>query len=130
MLLKQDYLRLMRRQCVDVLIHILVDQIEFLASRFSEVPLGFGHNNTPLPPTHSTFILTISELDVTLLKDAGRSRIMEEGRKIGQLIEKLGALELGDVSRNQLGDLETRATSLQRELYDVVHLRPLYAVQR
>ena len=74
--------------------------------------------------------ITISQSDVLLQKQAGLSRIVQEGKKIEGLIEKLAALNLGDVSRDQLGDLEARSISLRRELYDVVNSRPLYAPQR
>lgn len=42
MLLKRDYLRLMRKQRVDVLIHILVDQVEpDLRRQEAQIRLGF-----------------------------------------------------------------------------------------
>lgn len=55
---------------------------------------------------------------------------MEEERKIGDLVGRLGKMDLEGVSQDELAGLETRAITLRRELYDVVHSRSLYTPQR
>lgn len=45
-------------------------------------------------------------------------------------MEKLARMDLQELSRDQLAALETRATTLRRDLYDVANSRPLYAPQR
>lgn len=78
--------------------------------------------NTATSPTTTDQVLAI--------KEAGCSQIVEEERKIGDLVGKLSRMDLEGLSRDELMRLETRVVSLRRQLYDVVHSRPLYAPQR
>lgn len=116
--------------CPAFKLHQLKCKHMFLAGRFTGIPLRFGHSYLSTPSTQHSPITSISEEDVLSLKDAGRMRIIQEGKKIGDLIQKLTEMDLEGLTRDQLGSLETRSTSLRRELYDVVNSRPLYAPQR
>lgn len=125
----EDSAAIISCDCPDFKMHQLKCKHMFLAGRFSGIPLRFSHTHTQTPFPRAAPITSISQSDVLLQKQAGLSRIVQEGKKIEGLIEKLAALNLGDVSRDQLGDLEARSISLRRELYDVVNSRPLYAPQ-
>lgn len=55
---------------------------------------------------------------------------MQEGRKVEDLLQRLEGMNLQEIGRDQLHDLEVKAVSLRRDLYDVVNLRAPYATQR
>lgn len=103
----------------------------FLAGRLTGISLAFRASSSPISqPLQPPPATSVTADQVLAIKEAGRSRIVEEERKIGDLVGKLSRMDLEGLSRDELMGLEIRVVSLRRELYDVVHSRPLYAPQR
>lgn len=127
----EEYAVIVACDCPAYKLHQLKCKHMFLAGRLTGLSLAFRASSPstpqPLQPPPATSVTTDQ---VLAIKEAGRSRIVEEERKIGDLVGKLSRMDLEGLSRDELMRLETRVVSLRRELYDVVHSRPLYAPQR
>lgn len=106
--------------CPAYKLHQLKCKHMFLAGRLTGISLGVKISNSSSSSSSSQSsqpspaILATSQQILTI-KEARRSRIMEEERKIRDLVGRLGKMDLEGVSRDELAELETRAITLRRE---------------